>query len=63
MIRSLFDQRPLDAAVADAAAAMLEFDEARAWLRSALAEEAGLRPRLLERPAAAAVRSFLPGCR
>ncbi|HEU5427365.1 MAG TPA: NUDIX domain-containing protein [Actinocrinis sp.] len=113
MIRSLFEQRPLDAAVADAEAAMLEFDQARAWLRSALvgaveplgaevwvldpaleqivlvrhpwrglvppggkvepgecprdgaarelAEETGLRPRLLERPAAAAVRSFGPG--
>lgn len=113
MIRSAFDQRPLDAAVADTAAATLEFDGARAWLRAALtgvvepfgadvwvldpaleqivlvrhpvrglvppggkvepgecprdgaarelAEEAGLRPRLLERPAAVAVRSFLPG--
>jgi|GEM_PF-1169308 len=113
MIRSPFEQRPLDAAVADAAAATLEFDEARTWLHSALAapmeplgaevwvldpaleqivlvrnpvrglvppggkvepgecprdgaarelaEEAGLRPRLLERPAAAAVRSFHPG--
>jgi 8-oxo-dGTP diphosphatase len=113
MIRSPFDQRPLDAAVADAEAALLEFDQARAWLRAALAgaveplgaevwvldpaleqvvlvehqvrgfvppggmvepgecprdgaarelaEEAGVRPRLLERPAAAAVRSFLPG--
>jgi 8-oxo-dGTP diphosphatase len=112
MIRSQFEQRPLDAAVADAAAAMLEFDGARAWLRAALAgvveplgaevwvldpalerivlvehpvrgwvppggkvepgecpregaarelaEETGLRPRLLERPAAAAVRSFHP---
>ena len=112
MIRSSFEQRPLDAAVADAAAATLEFDEARAWLRAALvgavepmgaevwvldpaleqivlvrnpwrglvppggkvepgecprdgaarelAEEAGLRPRLLERPAAVAVRSFQP---
>lgn len=113
MIRSLFEQRPLDAAVADAGSAVLEFDRARAWLRSALdgvveplgaevwvldptleeivlvrhpwrglvppggkvepgecprdgaarelAEETGLRPRLLERPAAAAVRSFGPG--
>ncbi|MGH3206748.1 MAG: NUDIX hydrolase [Trebonia sp.] len=113
MIRSLFEQRPLDAAVADAGTATLEFDGARAWLRAALAgavgplgaevwvldpaleqivlvrhpwrglvppggkvepgecprdgaarelaEEAGLRPRLLERPAAAAVRSFGPG--
>jgi 8-oxo-dGTP diphosphatase len=113
MIRSVFEQRPLDAAVADAEAAMLEFDRARTWLRSALlgtvgqlgaevwvldpaleqivlvahpwrglvppggkvepgecprdgaarelAEEAGLRPRLLERPAAVAVRSFGPG--
>jgi 8-oxo-dGTP diphosphatase len=112
MIRSLFEQRPLDAAVADAAAATLEFDQGRAWLRSALAgvveplgaevwvldptlehivlvshqwrgmvppggkvepgerprdgaarelaEETGLRPRLLERPAAVAVRSFHP---
>ncbi|WP_042372099.1 NUDIX domain-containing protein [Streptacidiphilus neutrinimicus] len=112
MIRSPFEQRPLDAAVADAAAATLEFDGARAWLRAALAgaveplgaevwvldpaleqivlvrhpvrglvppggkvepgecpregaarelaEETGLRPRLLERPAAAAVRSFHP---
>ena len=113
MIRSPFEQRPLDAAVADAGDAVLEFDQARAWLRSALAgaveplgaevwvldpaleqivlvrhpwrglvppggkvepgecprdgaarelaEEAGLRPRLLERPAAVAVRSFGPG--
>jgi 8-oxo-dGTP diphosphatase len=113
MIRSLFEQRPLDAAVADAGTAMLEFDQARTWLRSALvgaveplgaevwgldpaleqvvlvrhpwrglvppggkvepgecprdgaarelAEETGLRPRLLERPAAVAVRSFGPG--
>lgn len=113
MIRSVFEQRPLDAAVADAGSAMLEFDRARAWLRSALvgaveplgaevwvldtdleqvvlvrhpwrglvppggkvepgecprdgavrelAEETGLRPRLLERPAAVAVRSFGPG--
>ncbi|MFD8008693.1 NUDIX domain-containing protein [Streptomyces sp. NPDC058955] len=113
MIRSVFEQRPLDAAVADAGSATLEFDRARAWLRSALAgameplgaevwvldaaleqivlvrhpwrglvppggkvepgecpregaarelaEETGLRPRLLERPAAVAVRSFGPG--
>ncbi|WP_243639360.1 NUDIX hydrolase [Streptacidiphilus pinicola] len=113
MIRSVFEQRPLDAAVADAGSAMLDFDRARAWLRSAmvgaveplgaevwvldtaleqivlvrhpwrgmvppggkvepgecpregaareLAEETGLRPRLLERPAAVAVRSFGPG--
>lgn len=113
MIRNLFEQRPLDAAVADAGAALMEFDQARAWLRAALAgiveplgaevwvldpaleqivlvrhpvrglvppggkvepgecpragaarelaEETGLRPRLLERPAAAAVRSFGPG--
>lgn len=113
MIRSRFEQRPLDAAVADAAAATLEFDRARAWLRAALvgvveplgaevwvldpalerivlvrhpvrglvppggkvepgecprdgaarelAEETGLRPRLLERPAAVAVRSFHSG--
>ena len=113
MIRSPFEQRPLDAAVADADAATLEFDQARAWLRAALtgavgpfgadvwvldpaleqivlvghpvrglvppggevepgecprdgaarelAEETGLRPQLLERPAAATVRSFLPG--
>lgn len=113
MIRSPFEQRPLDAAVADAGAATLEFDGARAWLRSALvgaveplgaevwvldpalerivlvrhpwrglvppggkvepgecprdgaarelAEETGLRPRLWERPAAVAVRSFGPG--
>lgn len=113
MIRSVFEQRPLDAAVADAEAATLEFDGARAWLRSALtgaveplgaevwvldaaleqivlvkhpwrgmvppggkvepgecprdgaarelAEEAGLRPRLMERPAAVTVRSFGPG--
>lgn len=113
MIRSLFEQRPLDAAVADAAAATLEFDQARVWLHSALAgaveplgaeawvldpameqivlvrhrrrglvppggkvepgecprdgaarelaEETGLRPPLLERPAAVAVRSFHPG--
>lgn len=113
MIRSEFEQRPLDAAVADAGSATLEFDEARAWLRSALvgavepfgaevwvldtalerivlvshpwrglvppggkvepgecprdgaarelAEETGLRPRLFERPAAVAVRSFGPG--
>jgi 8-oxo-dGTP diphosphatase len=113
MIRSPFEQRPLDAAVADAGTATLEFDGARAWLRAALAgaveplgaevwvldptleqivlvrhpwrglvppggkvepgecprdgaarelaEEAGLRPRLLDRPAAAAVRSFGPG--
>ncbi|GAA1969684.1 hypothetical protein GCM10009838_30470 [Catenulispora subtropica] len=109
----MFEQRPLDAAAADAEAAMLEFDGARAWLRSALAdvveplgaevwvldpaleqivlvrhpvrglvppggkvepgecprdgaarelaEETGLRPRLLERPAAVTVRSFHPG--
>jgi 8-oxo-dGTP diphosphatase len=109
----MFEQRPLDAAVADAGAVMLEFDQARAWLRAALvgvveplgaevwvldpgleqvvlvehpwrgwvppggkvepgecprdgaarelAEEAGLWPRLLERPAAVAVRSFGPG--
>lgn len=37
MIRSPFDQRPLDAAAADTEAAALEFDGARAWLRSALA--------------------------
>ncbi|MBF9073164.1 NUDIX hydrolase [Streptacidiphilus fuscans] len=113
MIRSVFEQRPLDAAVADAASATLEFDRARAWFRSALdgaveplgaevwvldaaleqivlvrhpwrglvppggkvepgecprdgaarelAEETGLRPPLLERPAAVAVRSFGPG--
>lgn len=113
MIRSPFEQRPLDAVVADTAAAMLEFDQARAWLRAALAgamaplgadvwvldpameqvvlvqhpvrglvapggvvepgecprdgaarelaEETGLRLRLLERPAAATVRSFYPG--
>lgn len=113
MIRSPFEQRPLDAAVADAGTAALEFDQARAWLSSALAgaveplgaevwvldpaleqivlvkhpvrglvppggkvepgecprdgaarelaEETGLRPRLLERPAAVAVRSFHPG--
>ncbi|MFC9595997.1 NUDIX domain-containing protein [Streptomyces sp. NPDC056944] len=36
MIRSVFEQRPLDAAVADAGSATLEFDRARAWLRSAL---------------------------
>lgn len=112
MIRSLFEQRPLDAAVADAESATLEFDGARAWLRSVLvgpveplgaevwvldatleqivlvrhpqrglvppggkvepgecprdgaarelAEETGLRPRVLERPAAVAVRSFAP---
>lgn len=110
MTRSPFEQRPLDAAVADAEAATLEFDQARTWLRSALtapmeplgaevwvldpaleqivlvrhpwrglvppggkvepgeapragaarelAEETGLRVRLLERPAAVAVRSF-----
>jgi 8-oxo-dGTP diphosphatase len=110
MTRSRFEQRSLDAAVADAT---LEFDRARDWLRAALAgvveplgaevwvldpalerivlvkhrvrglvppggevepgecprdgaarelaEETGLRPRLLERPAAVAVRSFLPG--
>jgi 8-oxo-dGTP diphosphatase len=119
MSQSPFEQRSLDAAVADAEAAVLEFDGARAWLRAVLggpvgpvgpvgpfgaevwvldpalewvvlvkhavrgmvppgggvepgecpregaarelAEEAGLRPRLLERPAAVAVRSFLPG--
>lgn len=113
MIRSPFEQRPLDAAVADAEAAALEFDQAKAWLRAALAgaveplgaevwvldpaleqvvlvrhpvrglvppggkvepgecprdgaarelvEETGLQPRLLEQPAAAAVRSFHPG--
>ena len=113
MIRSQFERRPLDAALADAGTATLEFDRARAWLRAALvgaveplgaevwvldpalerivlvrhpwrgmvppggkvepgecprdgatrelAEETGLRPRLLERPAAAAVRSFGPG--
>ena len=37
MTRSVFDQRPLDAAVADADAAMLEFDQARTWLRAAMA--------------------------
>lgn len=110
--RSPFEQRPLDAALADASAALMEFDGATGWLRAAmagvveplgaevwvldpaleqvvlvdhpwrgwvppggkvepgecprdgaareLAEEAGLRPRLLERPAAAAVRSFGP---
>jgi 8-oxo-dGTP diphosphatase len=36
MIRSPFEQRPLDAAVADAAAATMEFDHARAWIRAAL---------------------------
>ncbi|MEV7590430.1 NUDIX domain-containing protein [Streptomyces sp. NPDC089922] len=36
MIRSEFEQRPLDAAVADAGSATLEFDRARAWLRAAL---------------------------
>lgn len=113
MIRSPFEQRPLDAAAADAEAAALEFDQARSWLRTALAgaveplgaevwvldpaleqvvlvrhpvrglvppggkvepgecprdgaarellEEAGLQPRLLKQPAAAAVRSFHPG--
>ncbi|WP_194896963.1 NUDIX hydrolase [Catenulispora pinisilvae] len=113
MIRSPFEQRPLDAAVADAGTALLEFDRARVWLRAALvgaveplgaevwvldpaleqivlvrhpwrglvppggkvepgecprdgaarelAEETGLRPRLLEQPAAVAVRSFQPG--
>ncbi len=113
MIRSPFEQHPLDAAVADAESATLEFDHARAWLRAALAgpvgplgadvwvldpaleqivlvrhpwrglvppggkvepgesprdgaarelaEETGLRPRLLERPAAVTVRSFHPG--
>lgn len=113
MIRNPFEQRPLDAAVADAEAATLEFDQARAWIGAApadamvplgaevwvldpaleqivlvrhpwrglvppggkvepgecpregaareLAEETGLRPRLFERPAAAAVRSFEPG--
>src|SRR6185437_1098316 len=112
MTRSSFDQGPLDAATADADAAMLEFDQARAWLRGALAapmeplgaevwvldpaleqvvlirhrwrglvppggrvepgespreaaarelaEETGLHPQLLERPAAVAVRSFHP---
>jgi 8-oxo-dGTP diphosphatase len=112
MIRSPFEQRPLDAAVSDAETALLEFDQARSWFRAALAgaveplgaevwvldpaleqvvlvrhpwrglvppggevepgecprdgaarelaEETGLRPRLLERPAAAAVRSFHP---
>jgi 8-oxo-dGTP diphosphatase len=107
------EQRALDAALADASAATLEFDGARAWFQAALAgaveplgaevwvldpalervvlvrhrvrglvppggevepgecprdgaarelaEETGLRPRLSERPAAAAVRSFLPG--
>ncbi len=37
MIRSPFEQRPLDAAVADAESATLEFDHARAWLCAALA--------------------------
>ncbi|WP_431920843.1 NUDIX hydrolase [Nonomuraea jabiensis] len=112
MIRNPWEQRSLDAAVFDAQAAVLEFDQARSWLRSALAEpmepfgaevwvldpaleqivlvrhpwrglvppggkielgesprqgaareldeESGLRPRLLERPAAVAVRSFHP---
>lgn len=102
----------MEAAVFDAQSAMLEFDQARSWLRSALdgpmeplgaevwvldpaleqillirhswrglvppggkvepgesprhgaarelAEESGLRPQLLERPAAVAVRSFHP---
>ena len=36
MIRSAFEQRPLDAAVADTGSATLEFDRARAWLRAAL---------------------------
>ncbi|MEY9931935.1 8-oxo-dGTP diphosphatase [Catenulispora sp. GP43] len=112
MIRSPFEQRPLDAAVADAENATLEFDHARAWFGAALvgtveplgaevwvldpaleqivlvrnpvrglvppggkvepgecprdgaarelAEETGLRPQLLETPAAVAVRSFHP---
>lgn len=37
MIRSQLEQRPLDAAIADAAAATLEFDRARAWFRTASA--------------------------
>lgn len=112
MIRHPWEQRSLEAAVLDAQSAVLEFDQARSWLRSALsgpmqpfgaevwvldpaleqivlvrhpwrglvppggkvesgesprqgaarelAEETGLRPRLLERPAAVAVRSFHP---
>lgn len=36
MIRSPFEQRPLDAAVTDTGTATLEFDRARAWLHSAL---------------------------
>ncbi|GAA4038887.1 NUDIX domain-containing protein [Nonomuraea soli] len=112
MIRHPWVQRSLEAAVFDAQSAVLEFDQACSWLRSALtkpmeplgaevwvldpaleqivlvqhpwrglvppggkvepgesprqgaarelAEETGLRPRLLERPAAVAVRSFHP---
>ncbi|MEV0237855.1 hypothetical protein [Nonomuraea sp. NPDC050786] len=37
MIRNPWEQRSLDAAVFDAQAAVLEFDQARSWLRSALA--------------------------
>lgn len=112
MIRDCDEQRVLDAAVADAEVAALEFERARAWLQTALAapmeplgaevwvfdraveqivlvrhrwrawvppggrvepgetpregaarelaEETGLRPHLLKRPAAVAVRSFHP---
>ncbi|HEY0701102.1 MAG TPA: NUDIX domain-containing protein [Micromonospora sp.] len=37
MIHSRFEQRVVDATVRDAQTAVLEFDEARSWLRSALA--------------------------
>lgn len=52
MIGSQFEQQALDAEPGECP---------RDGAARELAEEAGLRPRLLERPAAVAVRSFGPG--